>query len=194
MAEDTNALNSMIEKSLDLLNSIGRKHNPFRIRILEMFSSMFDMAKDSILLLERRRFLLLPLSLRSALDTLADLKLLLIDPENIYYLEAQRMKQEKETVQYEIDLNPSVIENPQTDADIELSNRYERLSTQLEELKRKNYAPLTEKAKFEMTEMIDLYRTYFHAFSMESHNNPAALDSRHLVRDEHGKLIVIFDR
>lgn len=194
MQDAIGALSSMTEKSLDLLALVGRKHNPYRIRILQMFSTLFDMTKDYILLLERRRFIIVPLILRSAMDTLVDLKLLLSNPDNIYHVEAQRLKRQKEALEYEMDIDSLATEKSSSDRDQSLFERHEALARDLEDLKVKGYAPLSERAKFEKAGMVDLYRTYFLAFSMESHNNAAALDSRHLVRDEKGDLLVLFDR
>lgn len=164
-----------------LIARFPRRLDRPRLPILAIYLTIYDLADSIVSLYSNDMAAAIPTLLRSAIDSLFDLKLLNQSLDNINFLMAKALTESIKRSQTQLDPridNPSLLNNPERRDAIRKQLRQNQ--QQLKDLQDRGYRPLSQADKFERLGDKHFHSLVFSVLNKEAHNSIDVLILRHI--------------
>ncbi len=179
---------------IEVQNSIEQianyAENQINILSISLCSSIFENTVACMSLLENKMYSSIPLLLRSIVEAYIDLVNLSKDKNYYNYIVASYYKEHKRLLK-------NILDDPNSNRFFIKSKSMPDLQKKLQDAERdlnqliaQGYSPLNIKEKFEKADMSELYGSVYYLLCQEFHNDPKALESRHI--DMKNRKVTIF--
>ena len=167
------------------------KQHPQHLYAICLYATILEIAYESLLLVEKRRFITLPTLMRSLLEAYADFLNTLEKPEYFKNMYASFLKQKLDLVR-KAKKNPDNPYLKDVVESVDLKQAQTNLESEIERLKNSGHSPLNVAERFSKAGLSNEYQSVYWLLCLNTHNNVYDLENRHIEKTGDDYAVALF--
>ena len=159
-----------------------------------VYVTLYDYIGDVLILVENKRFVSLPIIIRSFIDSYADFAMVVKDSKKLDNLLLRDLEDKKSALEIKLEpiynqISPGRVDVRKTVKDLLIITEAE-----IQNLKLRSIKVLTIKERYELADLSDYYKTLYKRLSAEAHNSLTAYVNRHFAQTSKATASIRYDQ